>query len=198
MSRKGLLAAAAISLLCATGAMAQTSTDGTSAGSGVTLADGSNGSARTMHRHFAHMRDPAAAKNMCIEHFARSAGRLAYLEAKLQLTADQKPLWDKWEEATAAGSATMKDDCIAGLPAKETPSTALDRDRRVEKLLTDKLDTLKTARPALEALYQSLSPEQRIAFDHSTKWGHKGKGGPKWQHHGQDGHDQDGSQMSPG
>jgi hypothetical protein len=196
MSRKGLLAAAAISLLCATGAMAQTSSDGTAGGSGVTLADGANGSAKPMHRHFAHMRDPAAAKNMCIEHFARSTGRLAYLEAKLQLTADQKPLWDKWEEATAAGNATMRDDCIAGVPAKDTPSTALDRDSRVEKLLTDKLDTLKTARPALEALYQSLSPEQRIAFDQSTKGRHKGMGGPRWQHHGQDGYGQD--EVSPG
>jgi len=92
----------------------------------------------------------------------------------------------------------MKDDCIAGVPAKDTPSTALDRDTRVEKLLTDKLDTLKTARPALEALYQSLSPEQRTAFDHSTKGRHKGMGGPKWQHRGQDGQGQDGDQMSPG
>jgi hypothetical protein len=196
MSRKGLLAAAAISLLCATGAMAQTSTDGTTAGSGVTLADGSKGFTKPMHRHFSRMRDPAFAKDMCIEHFARSAGKLAYLEAKLQLTADQKPLWDKWEEATAAGSATMKDDCIASVPAKDTPSTALDRDNRVEKLLTDKLDTLKTARPALEALYQSLSPEQRIAFDHSTKGRHKGMGGPRWQHQGQDGRDQ--GEVSPG
>ena len=149
MSRKGLLAAAAISLLCATGAMAQTSTDGTTASSGVTLADGSNGSTKPMHRHFSRMRDPASAKDMCIEHFARSAGKLAYLEAKLQLTADQKPLWDKWEEATAAGSATMKDDCIAGVPAKDTPSSR-----------------------------------------------HKGMGGPRWQHHGQDGHGQD--EVSPG
>ena len=188
MSRKGLLAAAAISLLCATGAMAQTSSDGTTGGSGVTLADGSNGSAKPMHRHFARMRDPDFAKNMCIERFARSAGRLAYLEAKLQLTADQKPLWDKWEAATAAGNAAMKDDCIAGVPAKDTPSTALDRDSRVEKLLTDKLDTLKTARPALEALYQSLSPEQRIAFDHSIKGPHR-MGGPKWQHHGEGGNE---------
>jgi len=195
MSRKVLLAAAAISLICATGALAQTSSDGTT-GSGVTLADGGNGSTKPMHRHSARMRDPDFAKNMCIEHFARSAGRLAYLEAKLQLTADQKPLWDKWEEATAAGNATMKDDCIAGVPAKDTPSTALDRDSRVEKLLTDKLDTLKTARPALEALYQSLSPEQRIAFDHSTKGRHKGMGGPRWQHHGQDGHGQ--NEVSPG
>ena len=192
MSRKGLLAAAAFSLLCATGAMAQTTTNGTDAGS-VTLAAGDNAPAKPMHRHFSHMRDPAFAKDMCIEHFARSAGRLAYLEAKLQLTSDQKPLWDKWAEATATGNAAMKDDCLTAIPAKGTPTTALDRDSRVEKLLTDKLDTLKTARPALEALYQSLSPEQRIAFDHSTKSRHMGIGGPKWQHH-----DKGGSEMAPG
>jgi hypothetical protein len=131
------------------------------------------------------MRDPASAKNMCIEHFARSAGRLAYLEAKLQLTSDQQPLWNKWADATSAGNSTMRDDCVAAVPAKDTPKTALDRDSTIEKLLSDKLDALKTARPALEALYQSLTPEQRVAFDRGTQLGHR-MGGHKWHHHGQE------------
>jgi len=175
MYRKGLLAAAAISLLCATAAMADSTTGGSSPAPG-----------KSWHRHSISMRDPAFAKNTCIEHFARSAGRLAYLEAKLQLTSDQQPLWNKWADATSAGNATMRDDCVAAVPAKDTPKTAVDRDSTIEKLLSDKLDALKTARPALEALYQSLTPEQRVAFDRATQPGHW-MGGHELRHHGQDG-----------
>jgi hypothetical protein len=194
MYRKGLLAAAAISLVCATAAMADSTTSGSTPGSPMTIAGDGPAPAKSWHRHFTRMRDPASAKNMCIEHFARSAGRIAYLEAKLQLSTDQQPLWNKWADATSAGNGTMRDDCIAAVPAKDTPKTALDRDSTVEKLLSDKLDALKTARPALEALYQSLTPEQRVAFDRGTQLGHR-MGGHKWRHHGQEG-DQ-GRGMSP-
>jgi hypothetical protein len=183
MYRKGLLAAAAISLLCATAAMADSTTSGSGPAPG-----------KSWHRHFVHMRDPASAKDMCIEHFARSAGKLAYLEARLQLTTDQQPLWNKWAEATSAGNATMRDDCVAAVPRKNASNSALDRDSTIEKLLSDKLDALKTARPALEALYQSLTPEQRVAFDRGTQLGH-GMGGHKWHHHDQDGGQ--GREMSP-
>ena len=183
MYRKGLLAAAAISLICATAAMADSTTSGSTPGSPMTIAGDGPAPAKSWHRHFTHMRDPASAKNICIEHFARSAGRLAYLEAKLQLTTDQQPLWNKWADATSAGNSTMRDDCVAAVPAKDTPKTALDRDSTIEKLLSDKLDALKTARPALEALYQSLTPEQRVAFDRGTQLGHR-MGGHKWHHHG--------------
>jgi len=194
MYRKGLLAAAAISLVCATAAMADSTTSGGTPGSATTIAGDGPAPAKSWHRHFTHMRDPASAKNMCIEHFDRSAGKLAYLEAKLQLTSDQQPLWNKWADATSAGNATMRDDCIAAVPAKDTPKTTLDRDSTIEKLLSDKLDALKTARPALEALYQSLTPEQRVAFDRGTQLGHR-MGGHKWHHHGQDGGQ--GREMSP-
>ena len=147
--------------------MADSTTSGSTPGSPMTIAGDGPAPAKSWHRHFTHMRDPASAKNMCIEHFARSAGRLAYLEAKLQLSTDQQPLWNKWADATSAGNGTMRDDCIAAVPAKDTLKTALDRDSTIEKLLSDKLDALKTARPALEALYQSLTPEQRAAFDRS-------------------------------
>lgn len=186
MYRKGLLAAAAaMVLITASTAMADTTTTGNA--STTILADSGNGATKSWHRHFVNMRDPDFIKKMCVEHFARSAGKRAYLEAKLQLTSEQQPLWDKWAAASAAGSAAMRDDCMAAVPAKDAKPTALDRDSRVEKLLSDKLDALKTARPALEALYQSLTPEQRIAFDRGTRPGHW-MGGHKWRHHGQ-GHD---------
>lgn len=197
MYRKGLLAAAAaIALLSAGVAMADTPTAGNAPA--TSLADSGPAPAKSWHRHFVNMRDPDFIKKMCVEHFARSAGKLAYLEAKLQLSTEQQPLWNKWAETTSAGSVTMRDDCLAGLPAKDSKPTALDRDAKIEKLLSDKLDTLKTARPALEALYQSLTPEQRVAFDRGTRPG-SWMGGHKWHHHGQ-GHGQgsdQGGEMSP-
>src|SRR5215813_6000121 len=106
MYRKGLLAAAAaMTLLCGTAAFAQTAATPGTAGGSQSLADSGSTPARSWHRHFVHMGDPDFAKKMCIEHFARSSGRLAYLEAKLQLTADQQPLWDKWAEAVGKGNA---------------------------------------------------------------------------------------------
>jgi hypothetical protein len=160
MYRKGLLVAAACALLAAAPAMAQ---------------DMNQNGGRMSAWHKVAMRDPATIKKMCVEHFARSSGRLAYLEAKLQLTSDQQSLWDKWADETTKGNVQMRDDCLAAVPTSETPRTALDRDTQIEKMLSDKLDTMKAARPALDALYQSLSPEQRVAFDRGLA--------PRWMGH---------------
>ena len=110
-------------------------------------------------------------KDKCIEHFARSAGHLAYLEARLQLTANQQPQWDKWRQAVASGAEKERTDCLATMPERPT---ALDRDSRKETMLATKVATLQAARPALEALYQSLTPEQRLVFDRPMHGEHEG------------------------
>ena len=161
MSRLPIAALAAVAVVCATAAIAQTA--------------GSNGPAPAPKEFEQH--DPVLRmKSMCIEHFARSAGRLAYLEARLQLTADQQSQWDKWRQAVAAGAEKERADCLAGLPAAGTRPTALDRDSRLEKMMATKVATLQAARPALEALYQSLTAEQRQIFDrpmHGEFGGHR-------------------------
>jgi len=91
LSRIGILTA--IALVSATGAMAQT------AGSG---------SPTPAPQSFEHHDPVARMKAMCIKHFARSAGRLAYLEARLQLTADQQRHWPEVESALR--SITYKKD----------------------------------------------------------------------------------------
>ena len=42
----------------------------------------------------------------------------------------------------------------------------LDRMDRAQQFLSARLDALQTARPAVQALYQSLTPEQKAIFDH--------------------------------
>ena len=155
-----IAAVAAIALACATAAIAQTA--GTA---------GTGPAAESFEQH-----DSGAwMKAKCIDHFARSAGRLAYLEARLQLTSDQQPLWDKWRQAVAAGAEKERNDCLADLPAAGQRPTALERDSRMEKMMATKVATLQAARPALEALYNALTPEQRVVFDrpmHGGHWGH--------------------------
>ena len=159
MSRSRIAALAVVAVLCATAAIAQTA--------------GSGGSAPAPKPYEHH--DPVARmKAMCIEHFARSAGRLAYLEARLQLTADQQPQWDKWRQAVASGAEKERTDCLADLPAAGQLPTALDRDIHMEKMMATKVATLQAARPALEALYQSLTPEQRLVFDRPMHGEHEG------------------------
>jgi hypothetical protein len=157
-TRIGILTA--IALVSATAAMAQT------AGSG---------SPAPAPKSFEHHDPVARMKAMCIKHFARSAGRLAYLEARLQLTADQQPQWDKWRQAVAAGAEKERTDCLADLPAAGQRPTALDRDSHIEKMMATKVATLQAARPALEALYQSLTPEQRLVFDRPMHGRHEGE-----------------------
>jgi LTXXQ motif family protein len=158
MSRSRIAALAAVAVVCATAAIAQT------AGSGSAMA--SEG---------VEIHDPVARmKSMCIEHFARSAGKMAYLEAKLQLTPDQHPQWDKWRQAVATGAEKERADCLANLPAAGVSPTALDRDSHLEKMMVVKVETLQAARPALEALYQALTADQRLVFDRPIHGEHEG------------------------
>ncbi len=159
MSPSRIAALAAIALVSATAAIAQT------AGGGSAPAP------EPFEQH-----DPVARmKSMCIEHFARSAGHLAYLEARLQLTTGQQPQWDKWRQAVAAGSEKERADCLADLPAAGQRPTALDRDSHMEKMMATKVATLQASRPALEALYQSLTAEQRLVFDRPMHDKHDGE-----------------------
>jgi hypothetical protein len=103
--------------------------------------------------------------NMCKEAFARRAGFQAYLGAKLDLTAQQQPLWDAFQQATMKSAANWRQVCLDNSAVPQDGLTALERRDRTEKLLSARLDGLRATRPPLEALYQSLTPEQRALID---------------------------------
>ncbi len=122
-------------------------------------------------------------KKMCSEMYAHKAGRLAYLEAKLDLTEQQKAAWAKWRQADLDGAAKARSACLEAAPKGDTHPSALDREATMEKFLTLKLQSLQAERPALQAFYEVLSPEQKATFDHSLRHGHHHSGG----HHGEHG-----------
>jgi hypothetical protein len=103
--------------------------------------------------------------DMCKEAYARRAGFQAYLGAKLELTAQQQPLWDAFQLATMKSAANWRQVCLDNAVTPPEELTALERRDHMEKLLTARLDGLRATRPPLEALYQSLTPEQRTIVD---------------------------------
>jgi len=100
----------------------------------------------------------------CVERLAWRAARRAYVEAKLDLTSEQRPLWDKVQ--SIAQSEQQKERQLCGLLKPGAESTALERMDRAQQFLSARLDALQSAKPAVQALYQSLTPDQKAIFDH--------------------------------
>lgn len=106
-----------------------------------------------------------APQKWCTEAFARRAGFLAYLGAKLELTPQQRPLWDTYQQAAVVAGASWRQVCLDNSTTPQNGLTVLERRDRMEKMLTARLDGMRATRPPLEALYQSLTPEQRALVD---------------------------------
>jgi hypothetical protein len=100
----------------------------------------------------------------CIDRLAWRAARRAYVEAKLDLTAEQRPLWDKVQSIAQSEQQKERQFCGQLKPREET--TVLDRMDRAQQFLSARLDALQSAKPAVQALYQSLTPDQKEIFDH--------------------------------
>jgi hypothetical protein len=116
---------------------------------------------RGMWRSAAMRGDP---QQRCIDRLASHAARRAYLEAELDLTAEQRPLWDKLQSVAQAEQQKERQWCQQLKPGQQ--STALDRMDRTQQFLSARLDAVQSAKPALQALYQALTPEQRAIMDH--------------------------------
>jgi hypothetical protein len=104
----------------------------------------------------------------CEDRIAHRAGFVAYIGAKLDLTADQKPLWDKVVTATQAAQATEKQTCAA-LPASADArgkETIIDRMNHRQAMMQAELQGLQQTEPAVQALYQALTPAQKAIVDH--------------------------------
>jgi len=103
----------------------------------------------------------------CEERLARRAGMIAYTVAKVNLTAEQRPAWDKLNALVQAATDKERQLCATLKPAGEGgQQTILDRVNRREQVLSARLEGLRQVRPALEQLYQALTPEQKAIVDH--------------------------------
>jgi hypothetical protein len=103
----------------------------------------------------------------CGEIGARAAGRLAYLEARLELGAAQTPLFERWKQVRLASAKRMQDRCETRQAPAAADSSPVARLARQEVRLKQRMADIAAERPALEALYRRLTDEQKARFDRS-------------------------------
>jgi LTXXQ motif family protein len=114
-----------------------------------------------MHRmHGMMRRDP---QEWCLDRLAHRAARRAYIAVKLNLTTEQQPLWDKVQSAAQSEEQQERQLCAALKPGAEP--TVLERMDRMQQLLQARLNGLQAAKPAVQALYQALTPEQQAILN---------------------------------
>jgi hypothetical protein len=104
----------------------------------------------------------------CIDRLARRAGFIAATGFKLNLTPDQKPLWDKLMTATQSAQDAQRKLCDALPASKEArgQQTLIDRMNHRQQVLQAQLQAMQQTEPAVQALYDKLTPEQKAIVDH--------------------------------
>ncbi len=103
-------------------------------------------------------------QEMCSDHYAHTAGKLAYLQAKLGITDKQQDAWNRFYGSEIDSAAKERDACLAEKDHGQHP-TVLEQEDRLEKMLSNKLDALRASRGPLEDLYKVLSADQKDEFD---------------------------------
>lgn len=95
-----------------------------------------------------------------------SEGRIAFLQAELKIAEAQKPAWNAYADVLRSNSQVMLSMHKQMLEAfKQKDRTSLEwLDLRI-RMMKSHLATLEALKPATEALYKALSPEQRQNAD---------------------------------
>jgi hypothetical protein len=125
-----------------------------------------------MGHHWMHGRMMMTPRQRCEEKLARRAGIVAYTITKLNLTAQQKPLWNRVQTALQAAGDKARQLCVS-LPSREAmrQQTVLDRMNRREQALSAHLQALQQVKPAMQQFYQSLTPDQQAILNHPFRPG---------------------------
>jgi hypothetical protein len=112
--------------------------------------------------------DGAHRAEMCKEMYAHKVGELAFLEAKLSLSASQAPLFARWKDASLDIAKRHETDCASDdrRADHDRHSDVVDRLTREEDMLKKRLADIQAERPALAAFYESLTPAQKEEFGH--------------------------------
>ena len=110
---------------------------------------------------------------MCRDGDARLASRLAYTEAKVKPTAEQRTAWDAFARDARAAAEPMKRLCAAPATAVPANDAAASLARR-ETVMAAMLEGMKTIRPALERLQLALNDQQKAALAETFE--HRGRG----------------------
>jgi hypothetical protein len=107
----------------------------------------------------------------CQDMYARKAGEMAFLEAKLQLNASQQPLFARWKGISLDVAKRHESDCSGRVQKTRTGQRPdmLQRLDREETMLKTRLADIQAERPALNALYATLNPTQKQEFARAAR-----------------------------
>jgi hypothetical protein len=91
-------------------------------------------------------------------------GRLAYIKADLAITDAQSAAWNTYASAVKARASSMQGmhDTMMQAMQSGTPTARMDAHIKAMEAMTEALKALK---PATEALYAVLTPEQKQKAD---------------------------------
>jgi len=103
-------------------------------------------------------------EQVCKFLYARKAGELAFLEAKLSLSTNQAPLFARWKQASLDVAKQHESDCSGRTRPAGKRFSVVDRLALEENLLKRRLSDIQAERPALGALYAALTPAQKQEF----------------------------------
>jgi LTXXQ motif family protein len=108
------------------------------------------------------------AGGMCNPAAAGFSGWRADKVAELIKPTDaQRPKFEEFKAASIKSTEAMRDACQA-----DVPETIIGRTEAMEKRMDTMLQAIRTVRPALEALYATLSDEQKARLDANS---HRGR-----------------------
>ncbi len=113
------------------------------------------------------MMDGPRRAQFCHDMYAHKVGELAFLEAKLSLNAGQEPLFAHWKQASLDIAKQREGSCASDQRRARVPGqrpSVVDRLSREEDMLKHRLADIEAERPALTALYASLTPAQKEEF----------------------------------
>ncbi|MBA2589204.1 MAG: Spy/CpxP family protein refolding chaperone [Alphaproteobacteria bacterium] len=122
---------------------------------------------------------------MCQTMYAHKVGELAFLEAKLSLTATQEPLFARWKQTSLDIAKRHESDCSSS--ERREPGRRRDMMARLdmqETMLKRRLADIGAERPSLGALYAALNPEQKQELGHAGMRGMGGRMSMMGRHHG--------------
>jgi hypothetical protein len=115
---------------------------------------------------FAEHQALPAPRELCLDGIAREAAMRSYIEVKLGLTAEQRPLWQHFAETARAADDARRVLCDK-LPASAgvRPPTLPEALAMAQEMLSARLAELQQVQPAVAKLYEALTPEQRLSLD---------------------------------
>src|SRR5512134_3558985 len=103
---------------------------------------------------------------------AFAEGKLAFLRSWLSITEAQSGPWNAFADVVRAQAKSLAESQQKRMPTSGQPEVALPQwvDLHLQTM-EEHLAALKKIKPALDALYQALTPEQRQKADQLVRMG---------------------------